>query len=107
MTEESDSYGGSVFAGMNTAFARHPQPAYKQMRSSPVQRVAGLNGVIVSTRAGIDEVLRHPEIYSSSMHQGRLGNVRPLIPIEIDPPDQRKFRKILDPLFAPKRLTYL
>ena len=108
MTEESESsYGGSVFAGMSTAFAGHPQQVYKQMRSSPVQRVAGLDGVIVSTRAGVDEVLRHPEIYSSSMHQGRLGNIRPLIPIEIDPPDQRKFRKILDPLFAPKRLTYL
>ena len=92
---------------MNAAFAGHPQQVYKQMRSSPVQRVAGLDGVIVSTRAGIDEVLRHPEIYSSSMHQGRLGNVRPLIPIEIDPPDQRKYRKILDPLFAPKRMTYL
>ncbi len=108
MTEESDSsYGGSVFGGMDAALARHPQPTYKQMRSAPVQRVAGLGGVIVSTRADIDEVLRHPEIYSSRMHHGRLGNVRPLIPIETDPPDQRKFRKILDPLFAPRRLEYL
>jgi cytochrome P450 len=38
---------------------------------------------------------------------GRLGNVRPLIPIELDPPDQRKFRKILDPLFTPKALERL
>lgn len=41
------------------------------------------------------------------MTAGRLGNVRPLIPIELDPPDQRKFRKILDPLFTPKALERL
>jgi cytochrome P450 len=36
-----------------------------------------------------------------------LQNVRPLIPLQIDPPDHKKFRKILDPLFAPRRMAQL
>ena len=33
-----------------------------------------------------------------------LGNVRPLIPLNVDPPQHSKYRKLLDPLFAPKRM---
>jgi cytochrome P450 len=33
-----------------------------------------------------------------------LGNVRPLIPLSVDPPDHSKYRKLLDPLFAPRRM---
>ncbi|MGZ4760390.1 MAG: cytochrome P450 [Acidimicrobiales bacterium] len=92
---------------MGAAMARHPQEAYRLMRASaPVRAVEGM-GVIVSTRAAMDEVLRHPGTYSSRMHVGKLGNIRPLIPIEIDPPDQKKYRKILDPLLAPQRLQRL
>jgi cytochrome P450 len=103
------NYGGSVFEGMNADVARDPHATYERLRGGSVLRIPGVEGgrVIVSRRADVDEVLRHPELYSSSMHQGKLGNVRPLIPIETDPPEQRKFRKILDPLFAPRRLAYL
>jgi cytochrome P450 len=30
--------------------------------------------------------------------------VRPLIPLSVDPPEHKKYRRILDPLFAPKRM---
>jgi cytochrome P450 len=33
-----------------------------------------------------------------------LGNVRPLIPLNVDPPLHSKYRRLLDPLFAPKRM---
>ena len=36
-----------------------------------------------------------------------LGNVRPLIPLNVDPPMHSKYRKILDPLFAPRRMDAL
>ena len=105
--DNSDAYGGTVFSGTGNAMARDPQTAYAQMRASaPAMRVDDA-GVVVTTRAAMTEVLRHPEIYSSRLTAGHLGNVRPLIPIELDPPDQRKFRKILDPLFTPKALERL
>jgi cytochrome P450 len=99
-------YGGTIFEQMGAATGRHPQLTYAAMRATaPVQRVG--DAVVVTTRAAVDEVFRHPEIYSSRMETGRHGNVRPLIPLEIDPPVHKKFRKIMDPLFAPQRMQRL
>ena len=36
-----------------------------------------------------------------------LGNERPLIPLQIDGPEHTKFRKLLDPLFAPRVVAHL
>jgi cytochrome P450 len=50
-----------------------------------------------------DYVLQHHELFSSA-NSLELGNVRPLIPINVDPPPHAKYRRLLDPLFAPKRM---
>ena len=34
-----------------------------------------------------------------------LGNLRPLIPLQIDPPEHAKYRRILDPLFTPREMA--
>jgi cytochrome P450 len=59
--------------------------------------------VMTSSRELTDYVLRHHEIFSSAGGLD-LGNTRPLIPLNVDPPQHGKYRKILDPLFAPKRM---
>ncbi len=61
-------------------------------------------GVIVSSRAAVDEVLQNPAVFSSSTSAHDLKARRPLIPLQIDPPDHRRYRQILDPLFAPARV---
>ncbi len=43
---------------------------------------------------------RTREVFSSEGFL-ELGNVRPLIPLSVDPPRHLKYRKILDPIFAP------
>ena len=81
----------------------NPQPMYKAMlEAGGVLRPAD-GVVIVAQREAVDEVLRHPESFTSRdvVH---LGNVRPLIPLGVDPPEHVKYRKILDPLFAPRRM---
>src|SRR4051812_13195296 len=106
-TETDDDYGASPFDGMDPETARHPQPSYKLMRDvAPVMRLDGM-GIVVGTRAEVDELFRHPEIFSSNMEAAPLKNVRPLIPLQIDLPDHKKYRKILDPLFAPKQMKAL
>jgi cytochrome P450 len=63
-----------------------------------------VEGLAVSfDRASSDHVLRHHELFSSRVDM-KLGNVRPLIPLNVDPPQHSKYRKLLDPLFAPKRM---
>jgi len=50
---------------------------------------------------------RHPEIFSSARAFDRLGSPVPLIPIASDPPDHRKYRKVLDPMLAPRVINAL
>jgi cytochrome P450 len=92
------------------AFANDPQPLYRAMRDSmpAVSTVDGPAGPIglVSHRRDIEEAFRHPEIFAST-EAVNLQNVRPLIPLSIDPPEHKKYRKILDPLFAPRAVARL
>jgi cytochrome P450 len=55
----------------------------------------------------ISWVFRHPDVFSSAMAETNLGQVRKLIPLEIDPPDHLRYRKLLDPFFSPNRLRPL
>ena len=106
MAERDESYGVGLAELMNPDVARSPQPIYSMLHAStPIFRLEGV-GVIVTSRAGVDQVLRNPDIFrSGGAHD--LGAKRPLIPLQIDPPDHRKYRKLLDPLFAPQRMKLL
>ena len=81
----------------------NPQPRYERWIEDggvfcPVDGFA-----VAAGRNAVDEVLRHPELFTSKGIV-QLGNIRPLIPLSIDPPDHLGYRKLLDPLFAPKRM---
>lgn len=105
MTQEQDLSGLGLLA--SPELTRRPQPTYKMLRdSAPVMRVDGI-GVLVSTWDLADGVLHDPQLFSSALTSGVLKNDRPLIPLQIDPPEHGKFRKILDPLFAPRRMKGL
>lgn len=90
--------------------ANQPQLIYRSMREmmAPVEFVdspAGKMGIICHRR-DIEEAFRHPDVFAST-EAVDLSNVRPLIPLNIDPPDHKKYRKILDPLFAPRAMASL
>jgi cytochrome P450 len=90
--------------------ANDPPPIYRAMRETmrPVEVVdspAGPMGIICHRRY-IEEAFRHPEVFAST-EAVDLSNIRPLIPLNIDPPDHKKYRKILDPLFAPRAMAAL
>lgn len=90
--------------GDNSDMAANPQPVFKALRDgSPVLALEG--SLVLSRKADIDEALRHPEMFTSNMSAVDLKNVRPLIPLQIDPPEHKKYRKLLDPIFAPRLMT--
>jgi cytochrome P450 len=98
---------GNPFAQMDPEMGANPQPIFKAIRATdPVLAVEGV-GVVLARRAEIDEAFRHPEIFSSNMSAIDLKNIRPLIPLQIDPPEHKGFRKILDPIFAPRQMALL
>jgi cytochrome P450 len=106
MTERDESYGAGLAELMSPELARHPQAMYQMLQATPVMRVDGV-GVIVTSRERVEEVLRNPDTYSSGTTAHDMKTRRPLIPLQIDPPDHKKYRKLLDPLFAPQRMKVL
>jgi cytochrome P450 len=90
-----------------TALA-HPQPLFQLLRDAgPAVHMEDMDMWIVGGDADVHEVLHHPEIFSSGPEAVQIGQIRPLIPLQIDPPEHKNYRKLLDPLFAPKRIALL
>ena len=93
----------------NLSLTGPPQEMYKFLRDHmPVMAVDHpmMMGTSVALHADVMTVLQNPDIFSSD-GATEIGQVRPLIPLEIDPPEHSKFRKLLDPLFAPRRIAQL
>jgi cytochrome P450 len=92
---------------MDPQNARHPQDFYRQLRARGAV-VSGPFGLVeVVRRPEVEFALQHPEIFSSGMEAVDLGQSVPLIPLQVDPPEHVKYRKLLDPIFAPKRMNVI
>jgi cytochrome P450 len=63
--------------------------------------------LVLSYNSDVTEfVLRHHEIFSTEFDMS-LGNTRPILPLNVDPPKHGKYRKLLDPLFTPRKMDAL
>ncbi len=97
---EIDGYVDQAASGL-----AEPQPMYKALReSAPVFRSPG-EVIVLSRLADIEMALKHTELFSSNMDAVDLGNIRPMIPLQVDPPEHAKYRRILDPLFTPREMA--
>ncbi|HEY3673552.1 MAG TPA: cytochrome P450 [Acidimicrobiia bacterium] len=63
--------------------------------------------VFLTSWAAVEEGARHPDVFSSKRAFDSLGSPLPLVPLAIDPPDHVRYRRLLDPFFAPRRLATL
>jgi len=96
---DTEGYVDQAMAGV-----AEPQPMYKALReTNPVFRSP--QSVVLSRLADIEMALKHTELFSSNMDAVDLGNVRPLIPLQVDPPEHAKYRRVLDPLFTPREMA--
>jgi cytochrome P450 len=66
---------------------------------------SGAKGIVLTKKEDIMSALRQPDVFSSNMDAVDLKNKRPMIPLQIDPPEHKKFRKLLDPIFAPRKMA--
>ena len=106
-TKASDERAQSI---EDPRFRDNPQESFKMVRqTNPVAKIAtGYDsGVIVTKHEDVLTVLRSPEVFSSNQAAVDIGQIRPLPPLQIDPPDHSKYRKLTDPLFSPKRVAAL
>jgi cytochrome P450 len=106
----ADTFDSEAASDLFTAVvADDPQQTYRRMRQQcPVARTSmGDSGVVLVSR--YDDVcwaLRHPEYFTSAGGALNLGE-QPLIPLEFDPPQHTKYRRLLSPQFVPREIQKL
>ncbi len=101
--EAQADYGFAEAAISDMSDLANPWPKYRELLDAGGV-VCPMPGVVIAgSRRAVDDVLGNAKVFSA---EGlvQLGNVRPLIPLSVDPPIHIKYRKILDPLFAPRRM---
>lgn len=93
----------------STEGAADPLPIYEELRTRGVPR-SGLGGepaAFVCRHADVNWALRHPEVFSSASDALSIGQEQPLIPLQIDPPEHTWYRRLLNPLFVPRKVAEL
>jgi len=90
-------------------FASEPQPIYADLRARcPVARQVFRDSPVVSRYEDVVAGLREPGLFSSAMEKEiALGTDRPMIPQQIDPPEQTRYRRLLDPHFSRRKMEAL
>ncbi len=87
--------------------AADPVPFYEALRQEcPVASFSlfGSGHWIVSRYEDVRHVLRTPEVFSSDLEAVDIGQDRPLIPLQIDPPEHARYRRVIDPTLAPREV---
>lgn len=103
MQPEDAAPGGTA---VDIAQADDPRAMAAALRRQPVVQVTDAM-TLVTRRLDVEGALRNPALYSSGCEAIQLGNARPLIPLQVDPPRHVKYRRVLDPLFGPRRMAAL
>ena len=102
---------GHEYDHYDPEFALHPHEAYAVLRAQcPVGHSDAYGGFyVVSRYEDIDFVVHNPETFSSypADTPPPPTHTRRLPPFESDPPDHRHYRRIVDPLFGPKKVNLL
>ncbi len=89
--------------------AADPVPFYGALRDHvPVALLAEMpNTHLISRYDDVKFALQHTEIFSSDLAAVDIGQDRPLIPLQIDPPDHAKYRRVMDPHLRAKHFEPL
>jgi cytochrome P450 len=87
--------------------SENPQPYYYQLREQ-CPFTHNEDGSITALRmADVNAVTRSHDVLGNGGRGPSMGGTRPLIPLDLDGPVHTKYRKLLDPLFSPKRVALL
>ena len=107
-TDDSDALAGIGAKLFDPQVVACPHAAYKTLRDTcPVSRNPLTGGVLIARYDDVMWALKHPEVFSSAVESLSIGQKRPMIPLQLDPPEQSRYRKILDPLFSRRKMRVL
>jgi cytochrome P450 len=99
---------GHDYDHYDPAFALDPHADYAKLRAAcPVAYTDNYGGFFVVSRFhDLNEVLHDAKAFSSwpADTPPTPGHTRALIPLEVDAPEHRRYRMIIDPVFRPKAI---
>jgi cytochrome P450 len=102
---------GHDYDHYDPAFALDPHATYAELRQKcPVAYTENYGGYYVLSRyEDISEVLHDAAAFSSwpADTPPTPGHTKPLIPLEVDPPEHRRYRMLVDPIFRPKQMELI
>ena len=102
---------GHDYDHYDPAFALDPHTDYATLRAKcPVAHTDNYGGFYVMTKFDdISTVLHDAKTFSSwpADTPPTPGHTRALIPLEVDAPEHRRYRTIVDPLFRPNAIEYI
>lgn len=102
---------GREYDHYDPAFALDPHGTYKVLREQcPVPYADVYGGFYVLTKfEDVNRVLLDAQTFSSwpADTPPTPGHKRALIPLEVDAPDHRRYRMIVDPLFRPNAIEHI
>jgi cytochrome P450 len=99
---------------VDQGYARDPRPFFQHLRGvgparDDIEIPGRQSSVLISRYEDVQSTLRNAKVFSSRFGDGMggLGNDRPMIPLQIDPPDHKRYRKLLDPFLEPRKMARL
>jgi cytochrome P450 len=83
------------------------QQLWERLRTGPAVRDTGDGTAMMVAPTAVDEYLHRPTLMSSNPDALFMGSETGLIPLQVDPPDHVRYRRMLDPLFTPPKMATL
>jgi cytochrome P450 len=74
--------------------------AWHQLDEHPLVEVE--DGYAATHRDVVEQILKDPSVFSSKRAFDVLASPVPMVPIAFDPPEQTRYRRILQPFFSPR-----
>ena len=79
--------------------------AWEALRAGGPVVHPGANVAVATSTGAVEHALHHPEVFSSNPDAMYFGSESGAIPLQVDPPDHSNYRKMLDPLFTPRKMA--
>ncbi|HEX3899763.1 MAG TPA: cytochrome P450 [Mycobacteriales bacterium] len=92
----------SEFDFTNAPMAKSRTDGWRWVRDAGEVFQAANGTWILTSPEAVQYAHRNPDLFSSAKAFDQLGSPVTLIPIAIDPPDHARYRRVLDPMLAPK-----
>src|SRR5215469_4369458 len=105
MGEATITSRGGVLRLSALPMAEDRTDAYRLVRDAgPIARTPG-GSYVLTSRAHAEYALKNPRLFSSQKAFDVVGSPLPMVPIAFDPPEHRRYRRILQPFFGPRGIA--